>query len=204
MGSSKKDLESRSMNRLYKKIAKALSSIDDVRAVILYGSFARDEATPRSDIDLLILVSDKKATKPVQDAVITLEREIGRVIQPTIRTTKELEQTDSGLLKNIFQEGKILYLKEPADIPSSLLIGQKQQVIYTFQIAKLSQNDKVKFNNEFYGRKKGKYNYNGTLKDLGGQKLSPGCILIPISAKQKVEKYFKRLRIVFESTQIWK
>lgn len=192
------------MNRFYKKIAKALSAVNDVRAVILYGSFARGEETPRSDIDILILVSEKKTIEPAQDIIITLEREIGRSIQPTIRTIKELEKTDNGLLKNIFQEGKILYLKEPADIPSSLLISQKQQIIYTFQITKLLQKDKVRFNNEFYGRRKGKYSYKGILNELGGQKLSPGCVLMPISARQKVEKYFKRLKIAFEATKIWK
>ena len=129
---------------------------------------------------------------------------IGRSIQPTIRTLKELEKTDSGLLKNIFQEGRILYLKEPAEIPSSLLIGRKQQIIYAFQIARLSQKDKVKFNNEFYGRKKGKYSYKGILGELGGQKLSPGCILIPLSERQKVEKYFKKSKVAFEATKVWK
>ena len=192
------------MNRIYKKIAKNLSAINDVRAVILYGSFARGEATPRSDVDLLILVSEKKTIKLVQDVIITLEREIGRSIQPTIRTLKELENTDSGLLKNIFQEGRILYLKEPADIPSSLLIGRKQQIIYAFQIIMLSQKDKVKFNNEFYGRTKGKYSYKGILGELGGQKLSSGCALIPLSEKKKVEKYFKKSKVAFEATKVWK
>jgi predicted nucleotidyltransferase len=73
------------MNRIYKKIAKNLSAINDVRAVILYGSFARGEATPRSDVDLLILVSEKKTIKPAQDVIITLEREIGRSPGRTVR-----------------------------------------------------------------------------------------------------------------------
>ena len=100
------------MNRIFKKIVKELSRLDDVKSIILYGSFARNEATSRSDIDLLVLISEKRTINTVQDAIIRLESEIGRNIQPTIRTLKELEKTDSGLLQNIFQEGKILYLKE--------------------------------------------------------------------------------------------
>ncbi len=78
------------MNRMFRKIVKTLSEIDDVRAIILYGSFARNEGTSRSDIDLLILTSEKKTFKEVQDSVISIETEIWRNIQPTIRTLKEL------------------------------------------------------------------------------------------------------------------
>lgn len=192
------------MNRIFRKIVKTLSEIDDARAIILYGSFARNEGTSRSDIDLFILTSEKSTFKKVQDSVISIETEIGRNIQPTIRTLKELEKTDSGLLQNIFQEGKILYLKEPADIPSSMLLKQKPQLIYSFQISNLDQNEKVKFNNEFYGRKKGKYIYQGLLQEIGGQKLSAGCVLVPQREKSKAEKFFKKFRVQFTQLKVWK
>lgn len=192
------------MNRIFRKIVKALAEIDDVRAIILYGSFARNEATSRSDIDLLILTSEKRTFKEVQNKVIKIESDIGRNIQPTVRTLKELEKTDSGLLQNIFQEGKMLYLKEPTDIPSSMLLEQKPQLVYSFQLSKLSQNEKARFNNEFYGRKKGKYSYKGLLNEIGGQKLSAGCILVPHSEKQKIEKFFKQSKVQFSQLKVWK
>ena len=192
------------MNRIFRKMVKTLSEIDDVRAIILYGSFARNEGTSRSDIDLFILTSEKNTFKEVQDSVISIETEIGRNIQPTIRTLKELGKTDSGLLQNIFQEGKILYLKEPADISSSMLLEQKPQLIYSFQISNLSQNEKAKFNNEFYGRVKGKYSYKGILGEIGGQKLSAGCVLVPQSEKHKIEKFFKKFKVKFTQLKVWK
>jgi len=192
------------MNRITKKIVKELSGIEDIRAVILYGSFARNEVTSRSDIDLFILISEKKTQKFVEDKIISLEQELGRNIQPTIRTLKELGKTDSGLLQNIFQEGKILYLKEPADIPSSMLLAQKPQLIYSFQISNLNQNEKAKFNNEFYGRVKGKYIYKGILEEIGGQKLAPGCVLVPYTKRQKVEKFFKKFKVRFGQLRVWK
>ncbi len=96
------------MKRILKKIAKELSKIEDVKAVILYGSLAREEFTSRSDVDLFILTTEDKIQKEIHDKVIELESEIGRNIQPTIRTIAELQKTDTGLLQNIFQEGKIL------------------------------------------------------------------------------------------------
>ncbi|OGX23323.1 MAG: hypothetical protein A3J51_03570 [Omnitrophica WOR_2 bacterium RIFCSPHIGHO2_02_FULL_45_21] len=192
------------MNRIFRKIVKTLSEVDDVRAIILYGSFARNEGTSRSDIDLFILTSEKNTFKEVQDSVISIETEIGRNIQPAIRTLKELGKTDSGLLQNIFQEGKILYLKEPADIPSSMLLEQKPQLIYSFKISNLGQNEKAKLNNEFYGRKKGKYSYKGLLQEIGGQKLSAGCVLVPQREKGKAEKFFRKFRVQFTQLKVWK
>ena len=96
------------MKKIYKKIAKELSKIADIKVVVLYGSFARGEPTSRSDIDLLVLTTESKIQEEVQNKVIELESEIDRNIQPTIRTISELQKTDSGLLQNIFEEGKIL------------------------------------------------------------------------------------------------
>ena len=192
------------MNRILKKIVKGLLPIEDIRAVILYGSFARKEATSRSDIDLFILTTEKKTEKEIEDKIIRIESEIGRNIQPTIRTLKELEKTDSGLLQNIFQEGKVLYLKEPTDIPSSMLLEQKPQLIYSFQLSNLNQNEKAKFNNEFYGRKKEKYSYEGFLQEIGGQKLSAGCVMIPYEQRERIEKFFKKFKVKFEQLRVWK
>lgn len=192
------------MNRVLKKISKELSQIDDVRAIILYGSFARNEATSRSDIDLFVLTTDNKTTKEVQEKVIDLETDIDRNIQPTVRTIKQLQKTDTGLLQNIFQEGKVIYLKEPAEIPSAVLLKQKPHLIYSFQITNLAQKDKAKFNNSFYGRTKDKYDYPGFLYKIGGEKLSSGCVMIPYANKSEIDKYFKKHKVKFQLAKIWK
>ena len=192
------------MKRLLNKIAKNLSAIEDVKAVVLYGSFARGEATSRSDIDLLILTTEKKTSKEVQDKIIELETETGRNMQPTIRTVGELQKTDTGLLQNIFHEGKVLYLREAADIPSAILLQQKPFLIYTFQLNNLSQKEKARFNRQLYEQIKKGYKYKGLLQELGGQKLSSGCVLVPHAEKQKIEKFFKKFRVQFSQLRVWK
>ena len=192
------------MKRILKKIAKELSKIEDVKAVILYGSLARGEFTSRSDIDLFILTTDDKTQKEVEDKVIELETEIGRNIQPTIRTVAELQKTDTGLLQNIFQEGKVLYLKEPSDIPSAILLQQKPFLIYSFQISSLPQKDKARFNRQLYEQTSKEYKYKGLLQEIGGQKLSAGCIMIPHMQKEAIEKFFKKFKVKFEQLKVWK
>jgi len=192
------------MKRILKKIAKELSRIEDVKVVILYGSLARGEFTSRSDIDLFILTTDDKTQKEVEDKVIELESEIGKNIQPTIRTIAELQKTDTGLLQNIFQEGKALYLKEPSDIPSAILLQQKPFLIYSFQISSLPQKDKARFNRQIYEQTKKDYKYKGLLQEIGGQKLSAGCVMIPYEQKERIEKFFKKFKVKFEQVKVWK
>jgi len=192
------------MKRILKKIVKELSKIEDIRIIVLYGSFAREEDTSRSDIDLLILTTQTKTQEEVQNQVIELESEIGRTIQPTVRTINGLQRTDSGLLQNIFEEGKILFLREPAEIPSALLLQQKPYLIYSFKISNLNQKEKAKFNRSLYEQVRKGYKYKGLLNELGGKKLSSGCVIVPHSQKEKIEKFFKKFNIVFEQLKIWK
>ncbi len=192
------------MKRILKKITKDLSEIPDLKLVVLYGSYARGENTSRSDIDLFILTTKIKTQEEIQNKVIELESEVDRNIQPTIRTISELQKTDSGLLQNIFKEGKVLYLREPAEIPSALLLQQKPYIIYSFRISKLSQRDKVKFNRSLYEQKRKGYKYKGLLNELGGKKLSSGCIMVPNNQKEKIEKFFKKLNVKFEQLKVWK
>ena len=189
---------------MLEKIVKKLSKIDDIKTVILYGGFARGEYTSRSDVDLFILTTEEKTKKRIQDIVIELESEIGKDIQPTIRTIDELQKTDTGLLQNIFQEGKILYLKEPAEIPSTVLLQQRPYLIYSFQISKLSQKDKAKFNRQLYEQVRKGYKYEGLLKEIGGKRLSNGCVMVPYKEKEKIEKFFKKFKVKFEQLKVWK
>lgn len=192
------------MKRILKKITKDLSEIPDLKLVVLYGSYARGENTSRSDIDLFILTTKTITQEEIQNKVIELESEVGRNIQPTIRTISELQKTDSGLLQNIFKEGKVLYLREPAEIPSAVLLQQKPYIIYSFRISKLSQRDKVRFNRSLYEQKRKGYKYKGLLDELGGKKLSSGCVMVPNNQKEKIEKFFKKLNVNFEQLKVWK
>ena len=188
--------------RTLRKIVSALSNINDLKAIILYGSFARGDYGPRSDIDLLLIVTKKESFESVQNAIISLE--LGRNIQPTIRTEKELSETDSGLLQNVFLEGKILFLREPLDLNVSMLLNLRPFLVYTFDLGKLDQKTKAKFNRAFYLRMHKDYKYPGALDKMKGEKLASGCIMVPFSEKKDIEKFFGSFKIKFKAVRIWK
>lgn len=160
--------------------------------------------TSRSDIDLFIITS-KDIKDRIEEKVIELENQIHRSIQPTVRTEKQLETTDSGLLQSIFQDGKILFLREYFDFPVSFLLQQKPFVIYKFDISNLKQNKKAQFNRELYGYKDKKYVYEGLTHKVGAERLSSGCIITPLSRnKKRIDNFFRKNRINFEEIRVWK
>jgi predicted nucleotidyltransferase len=191
------------VNNILKKISGVLSKIEEVKVIILYGSLARGEFTSRSDIDLFIIVSKDEKDK-IEERIIELENQLKRSIQPTIRTEEQIRTTDSGLLQNIFQEGKILFLREYFDFPVSFLLEQRPFVIYRFDISNLKQNRKAQFNRELYGYRDKKYKYEGLIHKVEGSKLSSGCIIVPFDGKKIMEGVFKKHKITFEEVKVWK
>jgi predicted nucleotidyltransferase len=191
------------VNNILKKISGVLSKIEEVKVIILYGSLARGEFTSRSDIDLFIIVSKDEKDK-IEERIIELENQLKRSIQPTIRTEEQIRTTDSGLLQNIFQEGKILFLREYFGFPVSFLLEQRPFVIYRFDISNLKQNRKAQFNRELYGYRDKKYKYEGLIHKVEGSKLSSGCIIVPFDGKKIMEGVFKKHKITFEEVKVWK
>jgi predicted nucleotidyltransferase len=189
--------------RIFKQISRELSSISEIRLVILYGSYARGDFGPKSDLDLFILMAKGNAVEKIHNAIIRIEEKIGKNIQPTIRTGEEFRKTDSGLIQNLLREGKILFLRDIYEISAVTLLKQKPFIIYSFKINSLSQKNKAKFNREFYARTKKQYEYKGLLQELGGEKLASGCILIPFRAKNEMERIFKKYKIKYEAKNIW-
>jgi predicted nucleotidyltransferase len=191
------------LQRIFKHISKELSSISEIRLVILYGSYARGDFGPKSDVDLFILMTQSGAIDKIHNAIISIEEKIGKSIQPTIRTGEEFRKTDSGLLQNLLREGKLLFLRDFIEISAVTLLKQKPFIVYSFKINSLSQKNKAKFNREFYARTKKQYEYRGLLQKLGGEKLASGCIVIPFRAKNEMEKIFKKYKIKYEAKNIW-
>jgi len=70
-------------------LRQALGAIDGVEAAAIYGSVAAGSDTGRSDIDLLIVGSPDELT--LHEAVSALEEDMGRPINYTLLSRKELK-----------------------------------------------------------------------------------------------------------------
>ena len=70
-------------------IAQAFKKVEGISEAYLYGSFARDQQDTASDIDVLVIGNPKGEV--LAEAMRRLERQLGREINYTVLTRKELE-----------------------------------------------------------------------------------------------------------------
>ncbi len=87
-----------------------------LRAVVLFGSAARGEASARSDVDVLVVVDDARRTAAVQrEATATLDRS-DAAVSPLVLTEHEVERRLASfdpLLETIAAEGRLLRGRAP-------------------------------------------------------------------------------------------
>ena len=182
------------------KLVHALQSIQGIDAAIVYGSIARGDYGPNSDIDVLLIVDAPETVDITQDLLAGLE--LNRAVQPIIRTREQLEATDSGLVENIFQEGIVLFASVPLFIPAASILDVHPWVLYSFELTDLPQKEKARFNRQLYSSTRHKGS-GGLLSEIGGKTIARGCVVVPASAQKSMEALFRRFRIQAQSMDIW-
>jgi predicted nucleotidyltransferase len=90
--------------------------LDSVRSAVLYGSNARAEASPRSDLDVLVVTRDEAAVPLVRDALLdagsAIENRFGPLLsayvlpEPRVR---ERYQDGDPLMHTIEEEGREIF-----------------------------------------------------------------------------------------------
>jgi predicted nucleotidyltransferase len=116
--------EARWLERLGEELLASLRP--SVESVVLYGSWAREVATPRSDIDLLLVVTDEAAREAVEGHVVELRgllgERFGRLVSLMVMTAEEVRAklgAGDQLLRSIVSEGRVLAGRSLAEIAVS-------------------------------------------------------------------------------------
>jgi predicted nucleotidyltransferase len=95
-------------------IRKSISESEPDAIVILYGSFARGDEKPGSDIDLLILLNKDRISrsdiKRIKYPLYDLEIETGQIISPLVLSKNDWETRHriTPFYENVIREGKVL------------------------------------------------------------------------------------------------
>jgi len=89
-------------------LAQSLRTIEGIEEAYLYGSFARNQQDAASDIDVLVIGRPRDDT--LAEAVQKLERQLGREINYTVLSRKELElrrRRQDAFLKNVWHNKRV-------------------------------------------------------------------------------------------------
>ena len=94
---------------LAKDFAEKIKS-DDVKLIILYGSVARGQDTPESDIDILIVSKNvDELRSKVNELAVDVILDYGEIISPHLMTEDHFNKTKDFLfLSNVLKEGVVL------------------------------------------------------------------------------------------------
>jgi predicted nucleotidyltransferase len=111
------ELDRKVLKSLKATIKGALYPNESVLMAALFGSVARAEEKPDSDIDLFVLVKEERDKPKVTEAIHELNMATlpiyGNVISEVIYSQAELERKrDSKFVKQLFSEGVILFRRD--------------------------------------------------------------------------------------------
>jgi hypothetical protein len=123
------EAEAGCLSRLRESLREGLTAagmLDAVQAVILFGSQARGEATPGSDVDLLVIVEDESTVSAARDALLAgspaVETRTGLRISPYVLARERAEarcQDGDPLMQTIADEGRVLLGKPLREIANA-------------------------------------------------------------------------------------
>ena len=102
------------LQQILNTVSEAYRSVygDNIRRIVLYGSYARGDYTDSSDIDIAAIVDGERTAlqsqlKKIWDISAELELEYETIISPTVIPSDEFENYKNDLVyyKNIWKEG---------------------------------------------------------------------------------------------------
>lgn len=103
-------MKNRMIDEFEKEVEKELGS--EITGMILYGSAARGELKPDSDIDILLISGNKKIKDRVFEIASRFLIDYGQVFSISIRTPEDIRRLvsmGSPFIKSILNEGRVLY-----------------------------------------------------------------------------------------------
>jgi len=183
------------------EIVDDISKIRGVSAIILFGSYSREEFEEGSDIDLLVIFDNKESyiEGSPQISEATAKRDI--FIQTVPMTLDELKS--SRLLPTVLAEGRTLYKAQSFNLFSLAEHLLKPHGLITYDLSRLAPKRKVKFIHTIQGRGKGRYTYPGLLHELNGFKVGRNTIMVPIENMPKIIEQLNLIKADYVIRHVW-
>jgi len=187
---------------VYEKIehvADKVKTVEGVVGLVLFGSYSRGDYDEGSDVDLLVVFSDRNALEEGREEVYRATSQSDLFFQVVCLTVDELK--GSPLLESALREGKIYYASE--DVKKLLTPIHKAYALITYSTANLSAKERVVFTQKLEGRGKGRYRYEGLVGELGGFKVGRGVMMIPMENLRTITQHLETKGISYVIRHVW-
>jgi len=182
------------------ELRERLSAIDEVGAVVLYGSLVRGEATSTSDLDIMIVPQrsgiTEKTREKVQGILTSIESEfkLRNPFSLIIFTGKE----DSHFLWEVVNNGVVLFSKVEMVINDPK--NTKPYALISYSFNKLEEKGKKYIQRFLFESERG-----GKIDRKNRQEyVSRGVILISVERSKKVTRLFNEMGVEYSLIKIWR
>lgn len=183
-----------------------LRRVQNVNAVVLFGSVARGDYDNESDIDLFIETeeSEKKIEETLKLFKKSKEHEkyldLGTENQISLKVGKL--KNWSSLRESILDNGITLYGKYE-NLPENL----KHFILFAISMKKLHQKTKLKVWRRLYGYKQKVgskiYMKKGAVEALGGRRLGDGMLAIPKNRENNMIGFLNKLNVNYTKQDVY-
>lgn len=181
---------SRELRELLPELVAAAEGIPGLKQLILYGSFARGEEDPRSDVDLLLvldMVEDPEKTEVAELARRRVAEVFSRAgsdrgVQITL---SNLQSMDESFIENVAREGVVLWGKPFFLAPEGVL---RPMTLFEYRVGGSSSVGKVRFYR--------------ALKTFEPFRVKNG-LLVPEERVGDAESIFRLNGIEYRKSKIW-
>ena len=195
---------------LIKEIIKSVGRLKGIGAIIVFGSVARNQDTPNSDIDICVAVSKRRCSleEIVSNSFLNLEKKYNRNIQLII-CNEEFKGMERQFLETILREGEVIVGSIPS-IPIQKL-QLEPYAIMKYEMKNLKHSDKMRLVRLLYGKETKKVYKNrtylsqkkGLLVKLKGVRAGKSSILLPEKGSWILEKRLSELGIKTKKVCAW-
>lgn len=193
------------IDSLLKKIVRKLKHYHNLKTIVLYGSYAREEAHKGSDIDLLVVLDVAKPIKELNN-ILRIIRSVDKEAKVNVQLTN-LRDKNYSFYQNIMREGIVLYGRFDVGVKELKL---KPYRIINYNLAKLKPNIKVmvskRVNGTIIKKKTGKkiYKYKGLRDERGVIVLPNSSLLLPEAISKGFIEFLERYDVDYKQFKVWK
>ncbi len=178
---------------LLRKLVEALSRECSILQAVLYGSYARGDARDKSDIDLLLLVEREPYKCEKEASRIALQLGIS-ILQPIALTLNDIrEDTEKKkLYYNAILEGLVIYHSTKAPLTKTAPRDYELCLIIKYRAPRGVVKKLVGTTVTSRGYR---VRARGLIEKLGGRRIAPGLILVPVRREQTLQQVFQQLGV---------